>query len=438
MIDASNKVAELYGKGEYCSRCIHRWAKICLEGKHISLSLSGKFSSKSFLHDELVSLQVSSYLHSKKFKVSPMLVKKYFEEHILPVLHIEVPFTISVRTAACWMNKLGFYYKQYKKGIYFDGHNCEDVCKIRTLPTLELGEKEHVWITHDESTFHTYDGPRAVWGKKGLGQGIHVSDFLTETIGPLKDDTGEARVTMVLGANWDGYWNENKWKKVVILIDEYDSPLLSVLDNTKETSQAHIKFLLITGVTMFSHVSLFSGANILNDLTISPVLSGAYGFTNDEIKQTFGNLLDKFGSNKQEFLNYWIQKGKTSLLAKLISIEHVKDIADEIKINENSIVPVSIADIQKSSTFPVLLFFQTGYLTIKQQEGTNLVLEIPNTEVCESLMGELWANFDDTSLETAFNQIKTLTDLLKQDKFKEFLIEFNKDLGTIPYNTTKL
>ncbi|CAJ0880104.1 15510_t:CDS:2 [Entrophospora sp. SA101] len=189
---------------------------------------------------------------------------------------------------------------------------------------------------------------------------------------------------------------------------------------------------------MFSHVSLFSGANILNDLTISPVLSGAYGFTNDEIKQTFGNLLDKFGSNKQEFLNYWIQKGKTSLLAKLISIEHVKDIADEIKINENSIVPVSIADIQKSSTFPVLLFFQTGYLTIKQQEGTNLVLEIPNTEVCESLMGELWANFDDTSLETAFNQIKTLTDLLKQDKFKEFLIEFNKDLGTIPYNTTKL
>ncbi|CAJ0752739.1 16820_t:CDS:2, partial [Entrophospora sp. SA101] len=178
MIDASNKVAELYGKGEYCSRCIHRWAKICLEGKHISLSLSGKFSSKSFLHDELVSLQVSSYLHSKKFKVSPMLVKKYFEEHILPVLHIE--------------------------------------CKIRTLPTLELGEKEHVWIIHDESTFHTYNGPCAVWGpqeeqplrKKGLSQGIHVSGFLTETIGPLKDDTGEARVTMVLGANRDGYWND--------------------------------------------------------------------------------------------------------------------------------------------------------------------------------------------------------------------------------------
>ncbi|CAJ0909683.1 10713_t:CDS:2, partial [Entrophospora sp. SA101] len=228
MIDASNKVAELYGKGEYCSRCIHRWAKICLEGKHISLSLSGKFSSKSFLHDELVSLQVSSYLHSKKFKVSPMLVKKYFEEHILPVLHIEVPFTISVRTAACWMNKLGFYYKQYKKGIYFDGHNCEDVCKIRTLPTLELGEKEHVWIIHDESTFHTYNGPCAVWGpqeeqplrKKGLSQGIHVSGFLTETIGPLKDDTGEARVTMVLGANRDGYWNDKKPNKSINLLGE--------------------------------------------------------------------------------------------------------------------------------------------------------------------------------------------------------------------------
>ena len=63
----------------------------------------------------MVSLQVSSYLRSKKFKVSPTLVKKYFEEHILPVLHVEVPFTISVRTAARWMNKMGFYYKQYKK-----------------------------------------------------------------------------------------------------------------------------------------------------------------------------------------------------------------------------------------------------------------------------------------------------------------------------------
>ena len=82
-------------------------------------------------------------------------------------------------------------------------------CKIRILPRLNDGEKEHVWVTHDESTFHAYDGPRAVWGpageqplrKKGLGPGVHISKFLTETIGLLKDDQEKVCVMMVLGAN---------------------------------------------------------------------------------------------------------------------------------------------------------------------------------------------------------------------------------------------
>ena len=95
----------------------------------------------------------------------------------------------------------------------------EDVeCRTRTYPNLPFGEKEHIWITHDESTFHAYDGPSTFWGpegeqplrKKGLGQGIHVSEFLTETIGRLKDDQGEAREFMVLGAKYDGYWNGEK------------------------------------------------------------------------------------------------------------------------------------------------------------------------------------------------------------------------------------
>ncbi|CAG8854665.1 25396_t:CDS:2, partial [Gigaspora margarita] len=62
-------------------------------------------------------------------------------------------------------------------------------------------EKELVWVTHDETTFYVYDGPHSVWGpegeqplrKKGSGSAVHVSDFLTETIGPLKDDQEKAR-----------------------------------------------------------------------------------------------------------------------------------------------------------------------------------------------------------------------------------------------------
>lgn len=82
-------------------------------------------------------------------------------------------------------------------------------CKVRTFPDLNCGEKEHVWVTHDETTFYVYDGPHSVWGpeseqplrKKGLGSAMHISDFLTETIGPLKDDQEEARVMMISGFN---------------------------------------------------------------------------------------------------------------------------------------------------------------------------------------------------------------------------------------------
>ncbi|CAG8652782.1 346_t:CDS:1, partial [Diversispora eburnea] len=80
------------------------------------------------------------------------------------------------------------------------------------------GEKEHIWITHDESTFHTYNEPHAMWGpkeeqplrKKGLGLGVHVSDFLTKTNGPLKDDYKEACVTMVIDMRHDGFWDTKK------------------------------------------------------------------------------------------------------------------------------------------------------------------------------------------------------------------------------------
>lgn len=100
---------------------------------------------------------------------------------------------------------------------------------------------------------------------------------------------------------------ENVYEKVVILVDEYDSPILSVFNATKESlkvadenreilkgffeiiksSQQKIKFCLVTGVTMFSNMQLFSGANQLVDLTMRDKLAGAYGFMEDEIEKVF-------------------------------------------------------------------------------------------------------------------------------------------------------
>jgi hypothetical protein len=99
-----------------------------------------------------------------------------------------------------------------------------DELEIRIDPELEDGQQIHILVTHDETTFQSNDGQKSGWRskneqplhKKGQGRTIHVSDFLTDTIGRLKlneeeinDDKipNEARVIINPGKNFDGWWN---------------------------------------------------------------------------------------------------------------------------------------------------------------------------------------------------------------------------------------
>ncbi|PKK55891.1 hypothetical protein RhiirC2_872144 [Rhizophagus irregularis] len=96
-------------------------------------------------------------------------------------------------------------------------------CETQINPELMDGERLHIFVTHDETTFQSNDGQKSGWRpkneqplrKKGQDRSIHVSDFLTDTIGRLKlneddiDDTipHEARVIINPGKNFDGWWN---------------------------------------------------------------------------------------------------------------------------------------------------------------------------------------------------------------------------------------
>lgn len=133
------------------------------------------------------------------------------EKHVNSVSRV-----LKSRTAANWLNKLGYRYKEVKKGIYKDGHEREDVVTYRQevfIPALEElkpfmvrwqvadngilemivpdnlppGQRPIILVTHDESTFDSNDGRRYAWMKEGepplrkksRGKGIMVSDFVT-------------------------------------------------------------------------------------------------------------------------------------------------------------------------------------------------------------------------------------------------------------------
>ncbi|CAG8786467.1 43928_t:CDS:2, partial [Gigaspora margarita] len=140
----------------------------------IQPDLQKKFFSKSLLHDKLISLQLAAYLCSNKFKVNPIIVKDYLEQHIFSQLQIEPLLHISVCTTHRWIHKLRFCYKCYQVGAYVDGHEHPDIIAY-----------------------------------------CAASNFLAKTIGRLKDDQEEARVVMELGTNKDGYWNSGKLLKQV-------------------------------------------------------------------------------------------------------------------------------------------------------------------------------------------------------------------------------
>ena len=228
---------------------------------------------------------------------------------------------------------------------------------------------------------------------------------------------------------------ETSGKNVVILVDEYDKPLLEGADNemiehnkavfkgffsTLKSYDRYIKFVFITGVTKFSKVSIFSDLNQLNDISLDNACGGICGITEGELKSNFipevgalaeaqeisteecyaklGKMYDgyHFGNKtegvynpfsllnafyKKEFGMYWFATGTpTFLIDKLKSSGFdAKQLGSDDYYEEEA----SLTDYRMESANPVPLFYQTGYLTVKDydKEFRSYALGYPNEEV---------------------------------------------------------
>ncbi|MFV9691063.1 MAG: ATP-binding protein [Desulfobacteria bacterium] len=224
--------------------------------------------------------------------------------------------------------------------------------------------------------------------------------------------------------------------RVVVLIDEYDKPILDNIDKPDiaieireglknfysviKDSDAYIKFAFLTGVSKFSKVSLFSGLNNLKDITLEKRYATLCGYTEDEIKQVFADYLDGvdlaqfrtwyngynfLGENvynpynvllyldNRVFKNYWFETGSPSFLLKLIQTrQYLVPQLEHIEISETLLSSFDIDQIEIET-----LLFQTGYLTVQsvRQQGARRLyrLAYPNLEVKMSLAESLLTYF---------------------------------------------
>ena len=230
-------------------------------------------------------------------------------------------------------------------------------------------------------------------------------------------------------------------ERVVVLIDEYDKPILDYLDDLPQ-AQAHrellksffsvlkdadpyLRFVLLTGVSKFSRVSIFSELNNLLDLTIYAKYATLLGYTQDELEHYFADRIEQLAPNfggqkvllaqikrwyngyswdakhyvynpfsvlsffaKQNFDNFWFESGTPTFLVKLLNRQQQYNLeavqVDQIVFNSFELERID----------PYTLLFQTGYATIKAVNHHQIyTLSYPNQEVRDSLLRHLLAEY---------------------------------------------
>ena len=244
--------------------------------------------------------------------------------------------------------------------------------------------------------------------------------------------------------------HEKTGKKVVMLIDEYDAPLLDVV-HEKETlpvlrnvmrnfysplkdSDPYLEFLFITGITKFSQLSIFSELNNLKNISMRTDYAGVCGITKEEMLTQMTDYLDDFAEVRQitreetiaglkqkydgyhftwpspdifnpfsllnalqdhDYTNYWFSSGTPTYLVEMFRKYHV--VPSDITKMEALASDFDAPTENMSSITPLL--YQSGYVTIKDYDSTTFLytLDIPNGEIRVGLMESLLPNYVSSS-----------------------------------------
>ena len=245
-------------------------------------------------------------------------------------------------------------------------------------------------------------------------------------------------------------------RKVVVLIDEYDKPLLETIGDPDlqeamrkelrslysilKSCDSHIRFAMLTGVTKFGRLNVFSGLNNIYDLTFDPEYASLCGITEQELLDTFSesiatmakanecsenemvlrlrNMYDGYRFTQVKTLVYnpfslltafkiktlghfWFETGTPQYLVELLK-------KNDYKLNE---LEGETTDVDTLSAFnpdtgddPIPVMYQSGYLTIKDYDPSRgkITLDFPNEEVRKGFVKYLYPFYTKTKVKQKF------------------------------------
>jgi len=270
---------------------------------------------------------------------------------------------------------------------------------------------------------------------------------------------------------------EKTGRRVVVLVDEYDKPILDNIENIKmaitlreelknfysviKDADPYIEFVFITGVSKFSKVSLFSGLNNLKDITIDKRFSDICGYTQDELERVFSGWIgDEMDLTKVktwyngyswlgrevynpfdillyldggEFRNYWFETATPTFLIRLLQEKkYYIPALHDLRASEKILGSFDVERLEIET-----LLFQTGYLTIRETRHMGgmrwFQLGYPNQEVRQSLTDYILSFLTDSTVVQENNKFNLYEALMAHnfDALKQTLQAF---FSSIPHD----
>ena len=295
---------------------------------------------------------------------------------------------------------------------------------------------------------------------------------------PFAQTTGDRFLAVLAAAH------TKTGRRCVVLVDEYDEPLLDVLDSdmedrNRETLKAfystfkaadeHLRFVMLTGVTKFSQITVFSGLNQPDDISMDPRYDTICGITEEELRRYFDDQIAAFAQeegvstdemlseirnrydgyhfskrmigvyNPFSFLNamaksqlddYWFRTGTPTYLIKLM--EHFKENINELIARPYP--PSEFIDYRADVERPLPMIYQSGYLTVKGYDARRNCyrLDFPNNEVKGGFVTMIAASYLKPRTNISPWAIQVV-DSLEDGDLEEFRTLMTSFLASVPY-----
>ncbi len=291
---------------------------------------------------------------------------------------------------------------------------------------------------------------------------------------PPLDYSGAERLQYLIGE-----LHHQSGRQVVVLVDEYDKPILDLLEDQDQAKAnrdylrglygiikdcaRQVRFVFVTGISMYSKVSLFSGLNNLRDISLSPKYNTICGYTDAEIDTVFapelpdldredirkwynGYSWDWRGKEKvynpfdvlllfkkREFEPHWYETGTPGFLHGLMGKVQFSTVGlENLQMHRSELSTFEVEKIRLNA-----LLFQCGYLTIQDRrahsDGDYYLLGYPNLEVRQSLNLELLDTMVG-DLGELMGRSRNMSRLLCEKDFEGFAVAVHAFLGGVPYH----